>query len=76
MVSRLLTDFNQYYTSLEKLLNEACVKANSECNADVLQRIADLHDTAKFIVSDFGEFEATLDEITDYMSKHKEDEET
>lgn len=69
-------EFSDYYLSLEKLLNEACVKANSECNADMLQRIVDLHETAKFIFTDFDEFTNILAEIDFYMAdKNKEDEE-
>lgn len=72
----ILKEFNEYYMSLEKLLNEACVKANSECNADMLQRIVDLHETARFIFTDFDEFSNILSEIDFYMAdKNNEDEE-
>lgn len=77
MLTRIKTDFQQYYLSLEKLLNEACMRANKESNADVLQAIADLHETAKFIKVDLDEFEDVLFDINKYMSlpENNEDEE-
>lgn len=69
----ILKEFIEYYTSLEPLLNEACMKANKECDADALQAITNLHETAKFITMDFKSFDEILQDINKYITKKDEE---
>lgn len=75
VIKNILKEFKEYYTSIEKLLNEACVKANSECNADVLQAIGELHKIAKFIEVDCETFNDILTDIDKYVADDKEEDE-
>lgn len=72
-MNKILEDFKKYYASLESLLNEACMKANKEGNADILQAITDLHETAKFIEVDADTFLEILSDINNYVSKENEE---
>lgn len=60
-------EFIEFYDSLEDTLNTACKKAKEETNADVMQKITDLADTSRFIMSDFLQFNELLDEIKNYL---------
>ena len=60
-------EFNEYYESLEEVLNTACMKAKKESNADIMQKIVDLSDTSRFIFADFLQFNELLEDIKKYL---------
>ena len=63
----LSKEFIEFYDSLEDTLDTACMKAKSENNADVMQKLTDLADTSRFIMADLLDFNNTLDEIKSYL---------
>ena len=60
-------DFIEFYDSLEDTLNTACVRAKAEGNADVMQKLTDLADSSRFIMSDMLDFDNILTEIKEYL---------
>lgn len=60
-------EFNEYYESLEEVLDTACMKAKKESNADIMQKIVDLSDTSRFIFADFLQFNELLEDIKKYL---------
>lgn len=73
-ISYISKEFIEFYASLEELLNKACIKAKADNNADMLQKITDLYDTAKFISTDFIEFDNILRDISTYVIPDTESE--
>lgn len=59
--------FIEYYDEQEDMLNTACEKAKAESNADIMQKITDLADTSRFIMSDFLQFNEIMEEIKTYL---------
>lgn len=60
-------NFNEFYESLEDLLNTACEKAKKDGNADIMQKIVDLSDTSRFIFADFLQFNELLEDVKNYL---------
>ena len=63
----LSKEFISLYDELEPTLDLACKKAKEEGNADIMQRLTDLADTSRFIMSDLLDFDNTLTEIKSYL---------
>jgi methylaspartate ammonia-lyase len=63
-ISKMFIDF---YDSIEDKLNAACKKAKEENNADIMQRLTDLADSSRFIMSDILDFNNTLDDIENFL---------
>lgn len=63
-ISKMFIDF---YDSIEDKLNAACIKAKKENNADIMQRLTDLADSSRFIMSDILDFNNTLDDIENFL---------
>lgn len=59
--------FIEFYDSIEGKLDTACEKAKKENNADIMQRLTDLADSSRFIMSDILDFNNTLDDIENYL---------
>lgn len=60
-------EFIEYYDSLEDTLDTACEKAKEEGNADIMQKLTDLADSSRFIMSDMLDFDNILTEIKQYL---------
>lgn len=60
-------DFIEFYDSLEDTLDTACKKAKAEGNADIMQKLTDLADSSRFIMSDMLDFDNILTEIKQYL---------
>lgn len=73
-ISYISKEFIEFYASLEELLNKACTKAKGDNNADMMQKLTDLYDTAKFITTDFIEFDNILRDINTYVNPDTESE--
>lgn len=73
-ISYISKEFIEFYASLEEVLNKACIKAKSDNNADMLQKITDLYDTAKFISTDLIEFDNILRDVNTYVNPDTESE--
>jgi methylaspartate ammonia-lyase len=63
-ISKMFIDF---YDSIEDRLDIACKKAKEENNADIMQRLTDLADSSRFIMSDILDFNNTLDDIENFL---------
>lgn len=59
--------FIEFYDSIEDKLDAACDRAKKENNADIMQRLTDLADSSRFIMSDILDFNNTLDDIENYL---------
>ena len=66
-IYNLSKEFIEYYDGLEPMLDAACSKAKAETNADIMQKLTDLADTSRFIMSDFLQFNEILEEIKLYL---------
>ena len=64
--------FIKFYDSLENKLDTACRKAKAENNADIMQRLTDLADSSRFIMSDILDFSNILDDINEYLKPEDE----
>ena len=64
--------FIEFYDSLENRVDAACRKAKAENNADILQRITDLADSSRFVMSDILDFNNYLDEIEEFLKPNEE----
>lgn len=70
----LSKEFNEFYKGLEGLLNSACEKAKLQSDADIMQKIVDLSDTSRFIMTDFLQFNELLEDIKNYLKPSNETE--
>ena len=60
-------EFIEFYDGLEDTLDTACEKAKVEGNADIMQKVADLADSSRFIMADLLDFDNILTEIKQYL---------
>jgi Mg2+ and Co2+ transporter CorA len=70
-IYNLSKEFIEFYDSLEDTLDTACMKAKSENNADIMQKLTDLADASRFIMSDLLDFNNILDEIKSYLKPNE-----
>lgn len=70
-VYEISKEFIEFYDSLEDTLDTACTKAKSENNADIMQKLTDLADASRFIMSDLLDFNNILDEIKSYLKPNE-----
>lgn len=66
-IYNLSKEFIDFYDGLEPMLDAACKKAKEETNADIMQKLTDLADTSRFVMSDFLQFNEILEEIKLYL---------
>lgn len=60
-------EFIEFYDGLEDTLDTACEKAKAEGNADIMQKVANLADSSRFIMADLLDFDNILTEIKQYL---------
>jgi hypothetical protein len=70
-IYNLSKEFIEIYDGLEPMLDAACTKAKTEVNADIMQKLTDLADTSRFIMSDFLQFNEILEEIKLYLKPNE-----
>ena len=67
----VLKCFEDFHESLEDMLDTACRKAKTENNADLMQKLTDLEDTARFIEADLGDYSEILNTIKEMLKQPK-----
>ena len=64
--------FEEFHESLEDILDTACRKAKTENNADLMQKLTDLNDTARFIEADLNDYSDILNTIKEMLKQPKQ----